>query len=116
MNGLFVSSVFAILIGAGCFYFKYRVIIGGTRCNARVETLSSWTSRFSVVSFSYKVKRLRKPIWPNFRRGKIGDKYCIYYNEKYPHSVTSVYWLDDVCFLIFIIGGIWGVLAGGTYG
>ena len=110
---MFISGLFFILIGLWLFYMKYRIIIGGTRLKAKVIQCDDAPGPGGyyalVVAFKYKGERLQKPLatlTTLFPRRYIGKVIDVYYNEKYPRTVSDKRIIRDVGVLALIIAGL----------
>ena len=112
---LFVG-IGAILGGLSHFYLKYRIIIGGTLCEAITTRYVPFTS-FSaysnmVVGFDYNGEWLEKPTTTlrlHTPEKNIGKIIYIYYNEKYPDDVyhkRKIATIVDLFVLAFLIVGV----------
>jgi len=107
-------GVFAIFIGLFLFYIRYRSIIGGTLCEAKVIRCDiahggRLLAYNLIVKFDYKGKRLQLPV--SLRntfapRRQIGREFLVYYNERYPDFVTSKRSLSDIYWLGMIAAGL----------
>ena len=105
-----------IIIGLSHFYFKYRVRIGGTLCEAittRYVPFIEFSSYFSniMVEFDYNGEWLEKPtntMYTFTPKRNIGKIVYIYYNEKYPdtvfHKRKIAIIMDLFNFALFIVG------------
>ena len=110
---LFILWLAVIFLILSVFYTRYRIILGGTRCNAEVVnykyTPSGGRGNFYtlIVVFYYKGERLRKPITAqsvSFPSRYMGKKFSIYYNDNYPEMVVRLYiWTDIFCLAIIAL-------------
>ena len=95
MLNIAIGVVF-ILTGLSFFRAKYKIIIGGTACVAKIiEVDESFEGKigthYYLVEFEYNGEPLRKI--SNFStrffpKSNIDKKFLVYYNEKYPDSVS----------------------------
>ena len=111
---LFVG-IGGIILGLSHFYLKYRVIFGGSLCEAITTGYAPFTS-FSaysqiVAGFDYNGEWLEKPtatLRLHTPKKRIGKIIYIYYNEKYPDNVVHkrkiAIFFDLFALAMFVVG------------
>ena len=105
-----IVGVPLVLLGVWLFYMKYRSIIGGTRCKAKIiASLPNRGGDIFVVAFYYEGEHLQKNLffWNTlFPRRHIGKELYVYYNDKYPSSASCMRVSADVFILFILILGV----------
>ena len=105
-----IIGVPIILLGLWMFYMKYRSIVRGVRCKAKVvECPPTYGGNTYIVEFDYNGECLQRPLLLRstlFPRRKIGKEMNVYYSARYPNFVSSIYLPSDVLVLAIIALGL----------
>ena len=114
----FIFGVFFLAIGSFLLFSKYRTVVGGTLCNARVvrcdfgSTSRGITSYALIMGFTYNGEYLEKRSWSSTfsPRKAIGKQYLIYYNPKHTNYVVCKgFGLEILALLLVLLGSLFFV-------
>jgi len=109
----YFTAITFVFAGVFNFIRKYRIVIGGTACEAEVTQLGpkvhsrGLTANQFMFRFNYDGKWLEKPSIniTFFRKRHIGKTRTIYYNENHPKYVVArgIVW-DIFCGISLVVG------------
>ena len=110
----YLLAIGIILVGVFIIREKYKVVVNGICCKAKVLKCEKRTMsyRFSVynyiVEFTYKGKRMKRATLETtmFPKRKEGKQFYIYFNEKHPLWVVKKGFEIDILGSICIITGL----------
>lgn len=109
----YLIPIFLILLGIFLLVIKYRIVVGGILCSAKVKyceygASSRYTTAYRmIVGFKYNDAYLQKPSISStfFPEKWAGRQVCIYYNEKHPNYVVNKgVDIEIMSSLFFILG------------